>query len=212
MTGVHRGRWRRLAAVAVTTVAVLVPAVAAGAQTPPPVQPVSGTPAGDPRPPDTQAGPLSPTVGVHNPPSTPKKLNSVGGAPANSGAGRRIVYSNSGQQVWLVEASGAVVKTHRVSGRLGIPRPGTYAVFSKSLNTYSMLNPSIRWSYMVRFVRTASGNNIGFHEIPTGPGGRLQSEAQLGQPLSSGCVRQATSDAIYLYNWAPLGTTVVVLP
>ena len=208
----HRGRWARLAAIAATTVVVLVPAAAAGAQTPPPVQPVSGTPAGEPRPPETQAGPLTPTLGIHNPPTTPRKLNSVGGAPANSGSGRRIVYSNSGQRVWLVESNGAVAKTHRVSGRLGMPRPGTYAVYSKSLNTYSMLNPSIRWSYMVRFVRTASGNNIGFHEIPSGPGGRLQSDAQLGQPLSSGCVRQSTADAIFLYSWAPVGTTVVVLP
>jgi lipoprotein-anchoring transpeptidase ErfK/SrfK len=200
---------------------MLVPATAAGAQAPPPVepvppatpiQPVAGTPGGQPRPVESQAGPLTPTAGVHNPPTTPRKINLVGGAPPNSGAGRRIVYSNSGQRVWLVEANGEVVKTHRVSGRLGIPRPGTYAVYSKSLNTYSMLNPSIRWSYMVRFVRTASGNNIGFHEIPTGPRGRLQTEAQLGQPLSSGCVRQATPDAIFLYHWAPVGTPVVVLP
>jgi lipoprotein-anchoring transpeptidase ErfK/SrfK len=75
-----------------------------------------------------------------------------------------------------------------------------------------MLNPAIRWRYMVRFVRTASGNNIGFHEIPSGPGGRLQTDAQLGMALSSGCVRQSTPDAIFLYNWAPVGTTVVVLP
>jgi lipoprotein-anchoring transpeptidase ErfK/SrfK len=39
----------------------------------------------------------------------------------------------------------------------------------------------------------------------------LQSESQLGQPLSGGCVRQSTSDAIWTWNWAYLGTKVVVL-
>ena len=29
--------------------------------------------------------------------------------------------------------------------------------------------------------------------------------------LSGGCVRQTTDDAIWMWNWAGLGTTVVVL-
>ena len=56
------------------------------------------------------------------------------------------------------------------------------------------------------------GGNIGFHEIPTQYGRPLQSIWQLGQPLSAGCVRQAPSDALWMWNWAGLGTKVVVLP
>ena len=40
----------------------------------------------------------------------------------------------------------------------------------------------------------------------------LQSEEQLGQSLSGGCVRQAQTDAIWMWDWAQLGTKVVVLP
>ena len=31
-----------------------------------------------------------------------------------------------------------------------------------------------------------------------------------GHPMSHGCVNLATPDAKWLYNWAPLGTTVIV--
>lgn len=133
--------------------------------------------------------------------------------PDNSGEGRRIVYSKSKQRVWLVEADGTVVKTHRVSGRLtwNQPTPGTYSVFSRSSYTCNIKNPAICWRYMVRFTKGPEGDNIGFHEIPKRNGVPVQSEAQLGTALSSGCVRQATADALVVWNWAPVGTKVVVL-
>lgn len=136
--------------------------------------------------------------------------------PENSGTGRRVVYSNSRMRVWAVDGAGNVVKTHRVSGKRFIPSPGTYSVFSRSLYTYSRAHPNIKWMYMVRFAHSPSGDNIGFHEIPTkcegGACWKLQTEAQLGQALSGGCVRQSTPDAIWMWNWAGIGTTVVVLP
>lgn len=134
--------------------------------------------------------------------------------PANSGTGRRAVYSKSAQRVWAVESDGTVVKTHRVSGKLlwCDPRVGTYEVWSRSRHTYSINNPTIKWGYMVRFTKGCNGGNIGFHEIPTQYGSLVQSIAQLGQPLSGGCVRQAQPDAIWMWNWAQIGTKVVVLP
>jgi lipoprotein-anchoring transpeptidase ErfK/SrfK len=77
--------------------------------------------------------------------------------------------------------------------------------------TYSVADPDVKWRYMVRFAYGPGGGRIGFHEIPTRFGVPLQSESQLGQPLSGGCVRQATADAIWVWNWAPIGTKVVVL-
>jgi lipoprotein-anchoring transpeptidase ErfK/SrfK len=134
--------------------------------------------------------------------------------PANSGSGRRVVYSKSRQRLWVVDSSGKMIKTHRVSGRQTPldPRPGTYQVFSRSRYTYSINNPTIKWGYMVRFAHGAQGGNIGFHEIPTQYGRPVQSVWQLGQPLSGGCVRQAIPDAIWMWNWAYIGTKVVTLP
>jgi hypothetical protein len=136
--------------------------------------------------------------------------------PANSGTGRRIVYSKSLQKVWVTNSDGALIKEHRISGRLRWcdPLPGQYQVFSRSRYTFALANPSIIWGYMVRFTKGCQGGNIGFHEIPTNKntGYKVQSVAQLGIPLSGGCVRQAESDAIWIWNWAYVGTKVVVLP
>lgn len=156
---------------------------------------------------DTQPPPPTTTTTSTLPPSLQ--------VPANSGEGRRIVYSKSRMRVWTVEADGTVSKTHLVSGRRtwNQPLPGTYSVFSRSSYTCNIKNPDICWRYMVRFAKGPSGDNIGFHEIPTNirTGSKLQSVSQLGQALSGGCVRQSTPDAQYMWAWAPIGTKVVVL-
>lgn len=151
------------------------------------------------------------TETVPPPPST--TLPDPLALPPDSGSGRRIVYSKSAQRVWVVEADETVSKTHLVSGRRtwNQPLPGTYSVFSRSSYTCNIKNPSICWRYMVRFTRGPEGDNIGFHEIPKRNGVPVQTIAQLGTPLSGGCVRQATPDAIYIWEWAPVGTKVVVL-
>lgn len=132
--------------------------------------------------------------------------------PANSGEGRRVVYSKNLQRVWMVEADGTIYNTHRVSGRMDQPQPGTYAVFSRSEYTCSNVHRDICMRWMVRFAHSFRGDNIGFHEIPRQNGVPLQTEEKLGAPLSGGCVRQSTDDAILMWNWAYVGTVVVVVP
>ncbi len=149
------------------------------------------------------------------PPTTTTTLPPSWVLPANSGEGRRVVYSKSHMRVWAVEADGSVSKTHLVSGRRtwNQPTPGTYNVFSRSQYTCNINNPHICWRFMVRFTKGPGGDNIGFHEIPTDTrtGYKLQSLSQLGQALSAGCVRQAPADAAFIWDWAPVGTRVVVL-
>jgi lipoprotein-anchoring transpeptidase ErfK/SrfK len=67
----------------------------------------------------------------------------------------------------------------------------------------------MRW--MVRFAHGPTGGNIGFHEIPRDNGVPMQSDSQLGQALSSGCVRQSTADAQYMWLFGGIGTRVVVI-
>ncbi len=132
--------------------------------------------------------------------------------PPDSGEGRRIVYSKFQQRVWLMEDNGYITNTHLVSGRYDIPAFGVYHVYSKSFSTFATHNPSIIWNYMVRFAVGPQGGGIGLHEIPTQYGRPVQTVEQLGQPLSGGCVRQSHDDAVLVWNWAPVGTTVVVVP
>lgn len=130
--------------------------------------------------------------------------------PAGSGQGRRIVFSETEQRVWLVRRNGTVRRTYLVSGSTEDNLdPGRYAVYSKSRWAVGVDDSGV----MEFFVRFAHGTQaaIGFHTIPTKLGTALQSRAQLGTPQSHGCIRQAKADAISLWNFAPEGTPVVVI-
>ncbi|KQP64455.1 L,D-transpeptidase [Nocardioides sp. Leaf285] len=130
--------------------------------------------------------------------------------PARSGSGRRVVFSESRQRVWLVEGSGAVASTYLVSGSLTDNLdPGTYEVWSRSLDAIG-IDDSGTMRYFVRFTRGPSGAAIGFHDIPVDDGERVQSRLDLGTPRSHGCIRQQRSDARLMWAFAPLGTEVVV--
>ncbi len=130
--------------------------------------------------------------------------------PEGSGHGRRIVYANQAQRVWLVESDGTVHDSYLVSGRRDTPLPGTYSVYSKSPKAWAG-HDGITMNHMVRFTR-GRRLAIGFHSIPTYSGGRpMQTLAQLGTYRSAGCVRQEGHQAEALYHWADIGTTVVVL-
>ncbi len=131
--------------------------------------------------------------------------------PPNSGTGRRIVYSNSRQMVWLVESDGHVSDAYPVSGKRGEPAAGTYSVYSKSPKAWAG-HDGITMDHMVRFAWGAE-LSIGFHSIPKYSDGRwMQTLDQLGTFRSAGCVRQDPSKAAALYWWAPVGTKVVVTP
>jgi hypothetical protein len=131
------------------------------------------------------------------------------------GEGKRIIYSNSEQRVWLIDDDEQLVDTYAVSGRRGIPHIGTYKVYSKSVNAWAPYG-GITMKHMVRFVRPRTWGNewaYGFHSIPRYPGGiPMQSESELGTFRSGGCVRQADDKARALYAWADIGTTVHAIP
>ena len=130
--------------------------------------------------------------------------------PADSGTGRRIVFSESEQRVWLVDGSARVTRSYLVSGSATDNLdPGTFTVFSRSRHAVG-IDDSGTMEYFVRFAHGDAGGAIGFHTIPVDDGAPVQTTAQLGTPLSHGCVRQRTADAIALWDFAPIGTTVVV--
>lgn len=129
--------------------------------------------------------------------------------PTDSGAGYRVVFSQSRQRVWLVSDDGATERTYLVSGSVyDNLDPGSYAVYSRSMNAIGV-DDSGTMRYFVRFTQ---GDNaaIGFHDIPINEGAPVQTTDQLGTPLSHGCIRQRERDAVALWAFAPVGTPVVV--
>lgn len=128
--------------------------------------------------------------------------------PRHSGEGRRVVFSESQQRVWLVGRDGETRRTYLVSGSLyDNLDPGSYEVYSRSLDAVGVDGSELR--YMVRFTQ-GWNDAIGFHWIPRLNGKRMQTRAELGRPQSHGCVRQAAPDARALWRFAPVGTPVVV--
>lgn len=171
--------------------------------------PTSSTPSSTPtatpsEEPTVAAGKLAETPTTSGSPADPATL------PAGSGSGRRVVFSIEAQRVWLVDAKDRPVSTYLVSGSVTDNlRPGRYDVYSRSRWAVGIDDSGVM-EYFVRFTR---GQNapIGFHSIPTKNGDPLQTERQLGTPQSHGCIRQRLSDAVRLWNFAPVGTDVVVV-
>jgi hypothetical protein len=130
--------------------------------------------------------------------------------PADSGSGKRIVFDQSDQRVWLVGDDGTVERTYLVSGSLTDNLlPGTYAVYSRSEHAVGV-DDSGTMRYFVRFTHGTEGAAIGFHDIPVDDGHPVQTVAQLGTPQSHGCIRQLRADAVALWDFAPIGTEVDV--
>ena len=135
----------------------------------------------------------------------------VAPVPAKSGTGRRIVYANRQQRAWVINADDEVIRTFPVSGMLGQPGKGTFSVFSKSPTSYSPEFAGVTFRFMTRFAIGRNGGNIGFHEIPIRNSKPMQTVDELGAFKGSGCLRSSTQDALFIYQWATLGTKVVVV-
>ncbi len=165
---------------------------------------------------DQTAVGVSPAVAPHtsDPASAPaletEPQTEPAAVPANSGTGRRTVFSRAEQRVWLIGEHGSVRRTYLVSGSMEDNlQPGSYRVWSRSRWAVGIDDSGV----MEYFVRFAHGKRaaIGFHTIPTKRGTPLQTRAELGTPRSHGCIRQAEEDAIALWRFATDGAPVVVI-
>jgi lipoprotein-anchoring transpeptidase ErfK/SrfK len=200
MTGLLRPRYGRIVALA-ASVMVTGTAVLAGSG----VLPVGGQPsyaATDNRP-DRVGVTLTAREFPDPVPAEPTTL------PDRSGQGRRVVFDQSDQRVWLVRGDGSVQRTYPVSGSsYDNLDAGRYEVYSRSMHATG-IEDSGTMRYMVRFAHGDTAA-IGFHDIPVDEGRRVQTRAQLGTPLSHGCIRQWRPDAKAMWRFAQLGTEVVV--
>ena len=133
--------------------------------------------------------------------STSKTASTVPTLPANSGSGTRVVYSPSRHRVWLVQGS-TVTRTMLVVPGTITPPAGTYAVYAKTPG--SVGGDGVSVVYLVRFDSTSSTSygfdaEAGVTGLPKPPTGR------------TGGVRMEQTDAQVLYQFASVGTNVVVV-
>ena len=131
--------------------------------------------------------------------------------PENSGSGRRVVYDRAGQRVWAVRDDGVIIRSWLVSGSTYSNEvPGTHEVYSRS-DMSTAWNGKAWLPQMIRWLKTERGA-IGFHAIPlhVEDDSPYQGSDELGTRLSGGCQRQHNFDAAFMWEFATLGTPVIV--
>lgn len=105
------------------------------------------------------------------------------------------------------EVNGIAVASYPVSsGKASTPTPvGSYSVLNKHPRAWSR-SASLWMPYWMAF----RADGYGLHELPEWPGGKKEGKAHLGTPVSHGCVRIGEGVAKLLYDWAPVGTRVLI--
>jgi hypothetical protein len=157
----------------------------------------SAAPAGVPSP----APSASP--GRHSAPPGPTAAQRARELPAKSGTGKRVVYAPHRKRVWLVDASGAVARTYAVAPGTVSPVPGSYKVTGHSAQiTGSDGTPVQHIVYFAVFQSVS----IAFDAAADG------SFPTPDPAKRTGAVREGVADASALWDFAPVGTPVVVVP
>ena len=102
---------------------------------------------------------------------------------------------------------GVVFSSYSVStGKSGMRTPtGTFKILSKNPRVWSK-SAGLWMPWWMAF--TSRGHGV--HELPEWPGGKKEGANHLGTPVSHGCVRLGVDPAKKLYDWAPIGTPIVI--
>ena len=124
---------------------------------------------------------------------------------------RRIEVDLSKQILTLFEDDQPVKVFTVCTGRPSAPTvPDRYEVQSKMPMAYaSKWDINMPWWLGIYY---AGGSENGFHGLPLLQDGRTIWADRLGHPCSYGCIVQNTEDALFVYNWADIGTVVFIRP
>lgn len=92
------------------------------------------------------------------------------------------------------------------TGTYQYPTPlGNYVIDNKAPRAWSA-----RWGLWMPWWMSLQHGYFGIHELPEWPGGTKEGENHLGQRASHGCIRLGIGPAKELYDWADVGTSVVI--
>ena len=93
------------------------------------------------------------------------------------------------------------------SGKKGFNTPaGTFKIENKYPRAWSK-KYSLWMPYWMAFLPTGE---MGIHELPEWPGGYKEPATHLGTPVSHGCIRLGVGPAKEVYDWAEIGTPVII--
>lgn len=111
-------------------------------------------------------------------------------------------------QTMVIFENGISLDSYRIStGKKGMETPkGQFKIENKSPRAWSKKYGL----FMPNWMAILPSGEIGIHELPVWPGGFQEGASHLGIPVSHGCVRLGPEPAKRVYDWAELGTPVVV--
>lgn len=133
--------------------------------------------------------------------SVPAPVKEVGstGAPS-TGSGKEIVVVLSEQRLYAWE-DGTLAKTFLISSGSTYPTyPGTFAVYNK-IKDHTMAGPGYNLPHVPDSM---------YFDGPRAVHGAYWHH-NFGHPMSHGCINEPLPEALWLYNWTPVGTTVRVV-
>ncbi|WP_199547379.1 hypothetical protein [Streptomyces sp. N35] len=122
--------------------------------------------------------------------------------PTLSGQGQRVVYSLGSDRVWLVGEGDKVEHTFKVSPSTVDPLPGEYAVTTRSGSITGSDGTPIE--HVVRFA-TNDGVTIGFSAAKDG------STPEPDPSRKTGGIRESRADGLAMWEFATVGTSVIVV-
>jgi lipoprotein-anchoring transpeptidase ErfK/SrfK len=120
----------------------------------------------------------------------------------------KYVDINLTAQILSIFEDGKFLDAYMISsGKRGMETPkGQTSIFNKSPRAYSR----DYGLFMPYWMALAGSGSFGIHELPEWPGGFKEGAAHLGIPVSHGCVRLGVGPAKRVYEWADIGTPVVI--
>ena len=120
----------------------------------------------------------------------------------------KYIDINLAVQILSIFENGEIIDSFLISsGKRGMETPkGQYAICNKTPRAWS----KVYGLYMPFWMALVPDGKFGIHELPEWPGGYKEGANHLGIPVSHGCVRLGIGPAKTVYDWAGIGTPIVV--
>jgi hypothetical protein len=90
------------------------------------------------------------------------------------------------------------------SGKANSTPRGTFKITNKHPKAWSS------YGLWMPYWNGLDDGKVGIHELPVWPSGYVEGEDHLGTPVSHGCIRVAHEPAEFIYEWAEVGTPVII--
>jgi LysM repeat protein len=129
-------------------------------------------------------------------------------APAAGGGGKRILIDISEQHLYAYQGDVLIYSFVVSTGMNNGTRTGNFRVLDKIPNAYAS-TWNLQMPYWLGIYWGGALEN-GIHALPILSNGQLLWEGYLGTPVSFGCIILGTQEARLLYEWAEVGTPVVI--